>query len=250
MPKKTTEKILETDLYQPIYNYLTAQGYTVRSEVRNCDITAVRGEDLVLIEMKRSFNATLLIQATQRQRISDLVYIAIPRPKGGKRGTDWNGMCHLIRRLELGLILVSPGNKTDELEIAFHPGPYKRANSTQKGKRTRNSIIKEINARFGDYNVGGSVRRKLVTAYRETAIHIACCIEKLGPMSPSQLKKLGTGNKTPSILTKNFYGWFERISKGIYDLTPEGRACLIQYAELAIRYRGEIEKSPENKETC
>ncbi len=36
----------ETDLYPPIRDFLTAQGYTVRSEVNHCDITAVRGDEL------------------------------------------------------------------------------------------------------------------------------------------------------------------------------------------------------------
>ena len=241
----TQKKILETDLYQPIYNYLTSQGYTVRSEVKDCDITALRGEDLVIVEMKRSFNATLLIQATQRQKVADSVYIAIPRPKGGRRGTDWHDMCHLVRRLELGLILVSPGAKGEEVEIVFHPGPFDRTKSIQSSKKERASIIREVNARYADYNVGGSTGRKLVTAYREVAIHIACCLEKHGPLSPAKLKKLGTGTKTASILSKNFYGWFERASKGVYDLTPEGRACLVQYAELAAHYRGEMEKQDE-----
>lgn len=242
MPEKTKEKILETHLYQPLYNYLTAEGYTVRSEVKNCDITAERGEDLIVIEMKKSFNATLMIQAVQRQRIVNSVYVAIPRPKGGKRGTDWHGMCHLLRRLELGLILVMPEGKAADVEIVFHPGPFDRTQSVYTGKKGKRSLLEEIHARNGDFNVGGSVRRKLVTAYREMAIHIACCIEKLGPQSAAQLKKLETGDKTYSILDYNHYGWFERVSKGVFGLTSEGQTCLVQYAELAAHYRKELEK--------
>jgi hypothetical protein len=242
MPEKAKEKILEMDLYQPIYNYLTSEGYTVRSEVKNCDITAVRGEDLIVIEMKRSFNATLLMQAVQRQRMVDSVYIAVPRPKRGKRGKEWHGMCHLLRRLELGLILVIPEGKASDVEVVFHPGPYDRAKNMYKGKKGKQSILKEHHARNGDFNIGGSNRRKLMTAYREAAIHIVCCMEKFGPKSAAQLKKLGTGDKTYAILSDNHYGWFERISKGVYGLTPEGQKCLVQYVELAAHYRNEIEK--------
>lgn len=246
MTEKTNEKILEMHLYQPLYNYLSAQGYTVRSEVKNCDITAVKGDELIVVEMKRSFNATLLMQAVQRQRLVDSVYVAIPRPKGGKRGSNWYGMCHLLRRLELGLILVVPEGKASNVEIVFHPGPYDRAKNMLKGKKGKRSILQEINARNGDFNVGGSTGRKLVTAYREAAIHIACCIEKHGPQSAAQLKKLGTGDKTYSILSENYYGWFERVSKGIFGLTLEGQASLIQYAELAAHYRKEMENSLEH----
>jgi len=79
----------ETDLYGPINDYLTAQGYTVRSEVLGCDIAATKGEDLVVIELKRSFCISLLLQATQRQRVADSVYVAIPKPPDRERRARW-----------------------------------------------------------------------------------------------------------------------------------------------------------------
>ncbi|MCP4244022.1 MAG: hypothetical protein GY772_26015 [bacterium] len=63
----------ETDLYPPLHDYLVAQGYTVRSEVNDCDVTATKDEDLIVIEIKRSLNLTLLAQAARRQRITDSV---------------------------------------------------------------------------------------------------------------------------------------------------------------------------------
>ena len=32
----------ETDLFPPVKKYLEANGYTVRAEVKNCDITATK----------------------------------------------------------------------------------------------------------------------------------------------------------------------------------------------------------------
>jgi hypothetical protein len=233
-------KILETDLYKPVYDYLTLQGYTVHSEVKNCDITAIKGEELIVVELKTSFNLKLLIQAVRRQRITDSVYVAVPRIKGGKRTSGWKDMCLLLRRLEMGLIIVALDLEQPEIEVVFHPNTFDRLKSTQSGKRMRRSIIREVEARYGDYNTGGSNKRKLMTAYRENSIHIACCFEKFGQLSPSKLKKLGTGKKTSSILEKNFYGWFDKVSRGTYALHPQAREFLVNYPELVQHYMEKV----------
>jgi hypothetical protein len=100
--------LAETDLAGPLYEHLAAQGYTVRSEVKDCDIAAIRGDDLLVIELKKTLNVALLVQAVRRQRLTDSVYIAIPRPSNKwKWWKESRGVQHLLRRLELGLILVS-----------------------------------------------------------------------------------------------------------------------------------------------
>jgi len=94
--------------------------------------------------------------------------------------------------------------------------------------------------RSGDFNQGGSTRRKLVTAYREKAIHIACCLADNGPLPPRQLRALGTAANTQSILYSDFYGWFERIAPGLYSLKSRGHAELEDYPDLVARYRDEL----------
>lgn len=229
--KRHAKPLRETDLYEPIRAYLEANGYTVRSEVNHCDITATKGDDLLVIELKRRFGVDLLVQATQRQRITESVYVAIPRP------TTWGarerGIKRLLRRLELGLIWVSEGGRKPNVEIVFHPLPYQK----RRLKRARRAVLEEMNGRSGDYNRGGSSKRKLVTAYRENAIQIAVFLEKLGPQTPRQLRALGTGPKTLSIVSRNVYGWFERIDRGLYGLTSQGRADLAEYAAVADKYR-------------
>jgi len=42
----------ETDLFPPIKKHLEASGYTVRAEVRDCDITAFKDDELIIIELK------------------------------------------------------------------------------------------------------------------------------------------------------------------------------------------------------
>lgn len=233
-------KILETDLYGPVRDYLVAQGYTVHSEVKHCDITAVKGEELVVVELKTSFNLKLLAQTVKRQRVADSVYVAIPKPKGGRRNAAWRDMCLLLRRLEAGLIIVKLDNAEPGLEVVFHPNTFDRLRSMQKGKKVRRSIIREAEARYGDFNKGGSTRQKLVTVYRENSIHIACCFMKFGRLSPARLKKLGTSPKTPSILSKNFYGWFNKVDRGVYDLHDDARGYLEAYPELVLHYMDKL----------
>jgi hypothetical protein len=92
-----------------------------------------------------------------------------------------------------------------------------------------------------DANIGGSTGKKLVTAYRESSIFIACCLERFGPLSPKKLRELGTEEKkTTSILSENHYGWFERVDRGIYSVTEEGKKALKQYEQLAEYYYNKL----------
>lgn len=226
----------ELDLYDPIYEYLTRQGYVVRGEVKDCDIAAIKGDELIIIELKKNFSVDLLAQATDRQRITSGVYVALPRPKTSLRSSKWKGIRRLLRRLELGLIFVNMDLPKPEVEIIFHPELYKM----RKANKAREGIIREVEGRYRDSNKGGSNRKKIMTAYRENAIFIACCLEKMGTLTAVELKELGTGPKTYSILYDNHYGWFDRVSRGHYCLNEEGRSALEDYPEIADHYRGRL----------
>ncbi|MCH1624050.1 DUF2161 domain-containing phosphodiesterase [Fredinandcohnia quinoae] len=234
-------KLKEIDLYKPIQTYFLKEGYEVYGEVNDCDIVAIKGDELVVIELKLSLNADLLIQATKRQKLTKLVYIAIPKPKISLRSKRWNDICHLIRRLELGLIIVSFSVNRTKTDILFEPTPFDRNKSMQLNKRKRAMLIKEVNGRSSDYNVGGSSRTKIMTAYKENCIQIASYLKNFGPLSPKTLKEMGTGDKTPSILTKNYYGWFDRIKRGVYVLSDKGIQEIKEFPELMNYYLGRVE---------
>ena len=229
MPASTSEAhaLRETDLFPAVRDYLARNGYEVRAEVKHCDVTARKGDDLILIELKRGFSTDLLIQAAARQRATDSVYVALPHPPCGGWSKRWRGIKHLLRRLELGLLFV----QGPEVEVVFHPAPFQR----QKRKAVRRAIIEEIAGRSADDNTGGSRGVKLVTAYREAAIYVACCLERRGELRPKELRALGASPKTQSILASNFYGWFERVDRGVYRLTAAGRAALTEHAAVAAR---------------
>lgn len=227
----------ETDLYRPVHDYLVKQGYIVRAEVNHCDIAAVKGDDLIVVELKRAINITLLAQAVERQKITDSVYVAVPRPANMRRWMSQTKSVQLVlKRLEIGLILVSIKSSKPSVEVLFHPVPYDR----RKRKSVHRAVITEIANRSGDFNEGGSCRRKLVTAYRENAIHIACCLSVQGPLSPKDLRSLGTGKKTLSILYTNVYSWFERVDRGVYALSAKGREEMEAYGELVEHYMNRL----------
>lgn len=54
----------ETELYAPLKAYFEQYGYSIKGEVRTCDLVGLReGEDQPLIvEMKKTFNLALLLQ--------------------------------------------------------------------------------------------------------------------------------------------------------------------------------------------
>jgi hypothetical protein len=227
----------ETDLYAPIRDYLVAQGYAVQAEVKGCDVVAQKDGDLIVIEIKRQFGTRLLLQAIDRQRITDSVYVALPGPYEGGRKSRWNGVKRLLRRLEVGLIVVTLSEGPPRVEIVFHPLPYQH----QKVRRRKRAVLREIDSRSGEYNEGGSTRRKVVTAYREKAIFVACCLDRLGPLSAQQLRDLGTDPRTGSILSSNFYRWFRRVARGIYELTPKGRTELATHPELVAYFHDKLD---------
>lgn len=219
----------ETDLYPPVKRYLESLGYVVKGEVKGCDVVAARGDELVVVELKRHFSTAVLIQAVDRQAITDAVYIAVPRQKGGGMRGRWKGVRRLLRRLELGLLLVSDEPGTVPVTVALHPAPCPR----RRRNRDRQALLREFRERTGDQNVGGSRAVPIITAYRERAVRIAYFLDAAGePLTPRQLRALGTGADTTEILYRNVYGWFERVRRGVYTLTDVGRDALPEYRHL------------------
>ena len=92
----------ETDLYPPVRDFLVEQGFTVRGEVRGCDVTAVKGEHVVVVELKLGLTLGLLLQGIRRQKVADLVYVAVPRPATKVSDARLREFLPLLRQLELG----------------------------------------------------------------------------------------------------------------------------------------------------
>jgi hypothetical protein len=213
----------EEELYEPVRDFLIECGFEVQAEVCHCDVCGRKGDQIVIVELKRGLTIDLLIQATQRQRVADCVYIAFPKPKKMMFSKKWNNILHLIKRLELGLILVSKSRGKTIAEEVVTPQPFDMARSRSAAKRKKTALIRELDNRSSNLNIGGSTRKKIMTAYREQAISIAKCLKTNGTMNTRQFSEYGIdGKRARQIMYDNHYGWFERVDKATYQLTSKG----------------------------
>ena len=70
-----------------------------------------------------------------------------------------------------------------------------------------------------------------MTAYRQQALACAASLAD-GPRRTSELRAVVPN--APSILLRNWYGWFTRIERGLYELTPEGALALARWSPAAL----------------
>jgi hypothetical protein len=221
---------LEAALYSPVKQFLERQGYEVKGEVRGCDLVARRGaEPPVIVELKLRFNLPLILQGIDRLALTERVYLAVPRPerqaRGGPLAPERPEIRKLCRRLGLGLILVGLTRKS--VEILEEPVPYRPRQAKSRALR----LLDEFSRRVGDANVGGAVGVPLVTAYRQDALRCARVLAHGGPMPVGSLRTAAGVPTAARILQRNVYGWFDRIERGTYRLTPEGDQALSRFAE-------------------
>jgi len=218
--------ISETDLYPPIKSFLEGQGYAVKGEVGRCDVVAVRGDEApVVIEMKVRFSLDLLLQAVERLSVTDKVYVAVEyRSKSlvTRRSRD---VLRLCRQLGIGLLTVHV--ERDLVEPRLDPGVHQRR--LVKAKRER--LLREFARRVGDPTAGGSTRQPVMTAYRQDALRCARVLGESGPNKVSELRRLTGVERAGLILLRDVYGWFERVQRGVYGLTPNGRQALEQFRD-------------------
>jgi hypothetical protein len=206
----------ETDLYKPIKRFLRSRGYEVKAEVGPADVVAVRGDEPpVVVELKTAFTLSLFHQAVDRQAITDLVYVAVPTGKGRGAYKALLRNRKLCRRLGLGLITVRLAD--GDVTVHLDPAPYK----PRKSKQHRARLLGEFARREGDPNVGGTTRRRIVTAYRQDAERCARCLAEYGPTKAALVAKLTGVVRARQIMADNYYGWFQRVAIGVYALSSE-----------------------------
>ena len=218
------ERRTETSLYGPVKRYLEMLGYTVKGEVCGCDLVALRGGEppiVVIGELKLSFSLDLVLQAVDRTAACDEVWLAVG-PAGHKRLRDPR-VRKLCRFLGFGLLGVS---STGSVEVLIEPRPWR----PRQNKKRRARLIDEHRKRIGDPAPGGSTRQPIMTAYRQQALACAASLAE-GPRRTSELRSVVP--TAPSILLRNWYGWFTRIERGVYGLTPEGIVALARWSPTA-----------------
>ena len=217
---------METSLYQPVKAFLETAGYTVKGEIGNCDLVGLSASDpsvVVICELKLSFNLELILQAVDRASIADEVWIAARISATGKGREADKRYRDLCRRLGIGMLGVSDAGHVNVIVSSVSPMP-------RTNPKRRSRLVREHQRRRGDPTLGGSTRTPIMTAYRQQAL---ICAEALweGPLRPRDIKPRAPD--AGKILLGNVYGWFERVSNGVYQLTEVGRQALAQHRQPA-----------------
>jgi hypothetical protein len=216
---------LETALYLPVKRFLERLGFIVKGEVGGCDLVALSGDDppvVVIGELKLSFNLELILQAVDRAGACDEVWLAARmsmRGKGRESDARYRNLC---RRLGFGMLAVT---NTGNVEVIVEPP----TTSPRRNPKKRARLIAEHRRRKGDPAMGGSTRAPIMTAYRQQALRCAGLLSSNGPMKLSVLRVEADAPNAAAILQQDVYGWFERVERGVYTVSPQGRVGLERF---------------------
>lgn len=213
---------METSLYLPVKRFLESLGYSVKGEIGNCDLLALREDEpsvVVICELKLTFNLELVLQGVDRMSVGDEIWLAAQlsiRGKGRESDPRFRNLC---RRLGFGLLGVT---RTGGVEVLISPA----AATPRKDPRKRSRLVEEHKRRRGDPAIGGGRGKPVMTAYRQQAL--ACAAAMIAtPLRPRDLKP--SCPDAQKILHRNVYGWFERADRGVYALTASGHSAVAEY---------------------
>jgi hypothetical protein len=213
---------METSLYLPVKAFLEQAGYTVKGEIGGCDLVGLSDQDppvVVICELKLSFNLELILQAVDRAAAADEVWIAgrvSAKGKGRESDKRYRDLC---RRLGIGMLGISDAGEVSVIVGSVTPMP-------RTNPKRRSRLMREHQRRKGDPAVGGSTRTPLMTAYRQQALGCASALAA-GPLKVREIR--AQVPEAAKILQGNVYGWFERVERGVYGLTPVGLEALARW---------------------
>lgn len=225
MPRQRRRSPLprETSLYPPVKRFLESLGFDVKGEVCGCDVVALRGDEppiVVVGELKLGFNLELVLQGINRTAACDEVWLAVRIAARGGRENDPR-VRKLCRLLGFGLLGVS---STGRVEVLVEPGPWR----PRRDSKRRSRLVSEHRRRIGDPAMGGTTKVPIMTAYRQQALACAASLSA-GPRRTSEIRTVVPD--ASKILLRNVYGWFFRVERGVYGLTPEGTTALTRWPQ-------------------
>ena len=213
----------ETSLYVPVKRFLERLGFDVKGEICGCDLVAIRGEEpplVVIGELKLAFNLELVLQGINRSAACDQIWLAVRVSDRRGRARDPR-VRKLCRLLGFGLLGVSAAGR---VEVLVEPVPWR----PRRDARRRARLLGEHRRRLGDPVPGGTCKEPIMTAYRQQALACAASLSR-GPRRTSEIKSAIPD--APKILLRNVYGWFFRVERGTYALTPVGTAALARWPQ-------------------
>ncbi len=209
----------ESDLYLPLKKFLEQQGYEVKAEVKDCDVVALKDDaPPTIAELKLSLNLEVILQAVDRLLLSPVVYVAVPRSCAALKARKRKRIVKLLKMLGLGLLAVDA--RRNAVEVLIAPTSY----TPRQSKPRQQWLIAEFVSRTGDPNLGGAASKTgRITAYRQHALEIADFLLRHGATKASDIARRLDIPRSRNILYDNHYGWFERLGKGIYQLSKLGK---------------------------
>lgn len=224
----------EKELYMPTRLYFEKQGFSVDGEIKNCDLVAVKNDIIVVAELKKTFNISLVYQLMERKNITPYVYTVIFRPKSFKEKKT-KQMLKLVKLLGVGLLVVSDSSGIIE-EIAT---PDNGDANTKINMQKRIAVSKEFDKREFKENIGGVSRKKILTAYRENSIAALCVADTYNVVETRKVK-----DNIKKAVQSNYYDWFYRIKTGVYGTTEKGLQAIknSDFKEVVLFYKSEVER--------
>ncbi|MCR4956608.1 MAG: hypothetical protein K6A30_07980 [Lachnospiraceae bacterium] len=227
---------MEKDLFLPIKTYFENYGYTCDGEVSNIDLYMEKEDISVAVELKVSLDFKAVQQAALRQKITDYVFIGIFMPKSQK-STSFKDKLYLLNRLGIGLIAVS--KRTGRVEILCEPVVKELSSYQKRNGKKKAALAAEFSRRKVKSNTGGVTHTKIITVYREDALLVLNALQELGGTATSKEVRERSGiKKATAIMRDNYYGWFGKVSRGVYSLTEEGSVALKEYESTLRSLRG------------
>lgn len=227
---------MERDLFLPIKTYFENFGYVCDGEVKGIDLYMENGEKNVAVELKQTLDFKSVQQAALRQKITDIVYIGIFKPKD-LYSSAFKDKLYLLKRLGIGLIVVTKRGQT--VEIVSEPIVTELSSFQKRNVGKRKALSEEFHKRKTKNNIGGVNGTKLITGYREDALLVLDALIALaGEGSSRKVREVsGVANAT-RIMYQNYYGWFCNISTGYYKVTETGRNALEEFSGVIAALKG------------
>lgn len=166
----------ESDLYLPVKNLFSLEGYEVYSEVegkwfrKRADMVATKGDELLVIELKKSLSFQLVDQARFWLRFADFVYIAVPKSKKERSYTA----LEILSVLGVGLIevdvvkfeLEKNRSKNEYLDFSKYGNIVIEPKRNEVSSRDRHQFD-NLTEEHKTWAIGGSTSKnsKYVTSY-------------------------------------------------------------------------------------
>jgi hypothetical protein len=214
--------VRETALYVPVKTFLEGLGYSCKGEIGGCDLVALAGEGepvVVIAELKGAFNMELVLQAVDRARAGDEIWLAARLLRKGRHlDRRFRDLC---RRLGFGMLGVGDDGRVELLLSPVAPPP-------RRDPRRRSRLVEEHRRRRGDPHPGGGRGVAVMTAYRQRALTLAHAMRD-GPKRPRDFRPAIPD--AGAILLNNVYGWFASAARGVYGLTDAGCAALVRWPQ-------------------